>query len=466
MKNYILSTKLLFVALLILSAKTDAFADKYYCIFKNNELSKVFSVDETDIFPSASIEISEFSLTEYSGVTSVNGKVYSFTETSSSYNFDRGEYTIFIPEETAIIRGVFVHQHGCTMEGVGESTAYDLQYQAFAKKWGLAVVGVDLYDAQNNCHTWKDAEKGSGSALFNALKRAAETSGHPELENAPLLLWGHSGGGYWTLSMLKNYPERVLAAVCYSPAFDPQWDYPAATAKIPVLTRHAGANDGNDYGVLCWATSTHTFQKLRNMDAPVSIAHTPSQNHNFSYIRYIAIPFYEAAMKQRMPEGNSTVMRDLDRTQTWLVDTLSLLLYKESEYTGDKKGLCLLPDEYTAEKWKEYVSTGTVTDVTPPSAPYNLKRQNESASIAVLTWKADADIESGIAYFKIYKNGIFLFRFPVSGKYQEFNTNGDNAFPIKDSLMPLRVEATADKNDRLSISMVNHFNIESGKTEF
>jgi pimeloyl-ACP methyl ester carboxylesterase len=374
---------------------------------------------------------------------------------------DHADYGVYVPR-TESLKGVLILQHGCGMERHGITRPYDLQYQALAKKWQLAVVETALY---GGCGEWRDPGAGTADALLKVLASAAEKTGHPELNAVPWLLFGHSAGGYWVLAMLKDYPERIMAAVCYSPAFDPSWDYPAATAKIPVLTRHAAAADNNDDGVDCWATSVHAFQKLRSMDAPISIAHnTGGQHHNFSYIRYMAIPFYEAVMKQRMPEGNAGAMRDLDRTQTWLGDTLTLQLYREAEYTGDKSGLCVLPDEATARLWKEYVSTGTVTDRTPPPAPFNVKAARNGNNLDV-TWDAESDIESGILRFEIFKDGAQVGTLPSSGAYQRFITDGDNTDPVQVPEMKFRITGVTGNPGTIAVRTVNHFNLVSEKTE-
>ncbi len=373
---------------------------------------------------------------------------------------DHADYGVYIPTRTESLRGVLILQHGCGMEQFGITRPYDLQYQAFARKWKLAVIETALY---GSCGGWRDPASGTASALFKVLKDAGANTGHPELNTVPWLMFGHSAGGYWTLAMLKAYPERIMAAVCYSAAWDPKWDYPEATTKIPLLLRHAGANDG-DPSTLCWATAVHTFLKLRNMDAPVSIAYNAGQNHNFSYIRYMSIPFFEAVMKQRMPEGNATVMRDIDRSQRWLGDTLSLQIYKESEYTGSRRGLCLLPDETTAKNWKEFVSTGKVADKTPPPAPFNVKVKWVNNALEV-TWEADADIESGILRFDIFKNGILVGRLPETGDYQKFDTNGDNTIPVNVPEMKFRITGAENVKTTISVQAVNHFNLTSEKTE-
>ena len=374
---------------------------------------------------------------------------------------DHADYGVYIPTRTESLHGVLILQHGCGMEQFGITRPYDLQYQAFARKWKLAVIETALY---GTCGLWRDPASGTANALFKVLNNIGDQTGHPELNTIPWLLWGHSAGGYWTLAMLKAYPERIMAAVCYSAAWDPQWDYPEATAKIPVLLRHAGANDG-DASSLCWATAVHSFLKLREMDAPVSIAYNAGQNHNFSYLRYMAIPFYEAVMKQRMPEEeNCSVMRDIDRSQAWLSDTLSLQICKESDYFGNKSGLCLFPDETTAKNWKEFVSTGKVADKTPPPAPFNVKVKWNNNALEV-TWEADADIESGIQRFNIFKNGILVGKLPETDVFQKFDRNGDNTVPVDVPEMKFRIAGAENEKTTISVQTVNHFNLVSEKAE-
>ncbi|GHT46999.1 hypothetical protein FACS189440_06300 [Bacteroidia bacterium] len=391
-----------------------------------------------------------------------NGVVYQTTLRDSSYLFDRADYAVFIPEGIPL-RGVFIHQHGCTMEGIGASTAFDLQYQAFAKKWGLAVISPDIFPKEGRqCFDWIDTEKGTGDALLRVLKEVAKASGHAELQAVPWLLWGHSGGGYWTLSMMKNYPERIIGVFSYSPAFDPQWEYPDLAYQIPILIRHAGAADLNGRNVACWQTALNTFSRLKAKNSPVSLAYTSGQNHNFSYVRYMAIPFYESVLSQRLPKNNSGKLRELDASKAWLGDTLTYNIYKSTSYPGDKASMNVFPDSITAVKWREYVITGTVADVTPPPTPYNLQIRQTNDTTAVLTWQADADIESGIRYFTIRIKDGETKRFPASGDYQTFDTNGDNTMPLSVPELKYILTKPADQKESiLFISTVNHANLES-----
>ncbi len=402
-----------------------------------------------------------------SGVTVeavTNGTIYTVTQTDAAYTFDSARYTVFIPDNAAPLRGVYVHQHGCTMEGRGGSTAYDIQYQAFAKKWGLAVVGPDLYAAKRNCHDWRDAESGSGKALIKTLKEIGGVSRHPELADASWLLWGHSGGGYWALSMLRNYPERILGVFGYSPAFEPG-EYPAAALKVPVLMRHAGP-DGD---ACCWQTSLREFHKLRAAGGYAAIAFTPYQNHNYSFVRYVSIPFFESVLSQRLPEGRNKdkgykAMRNMDVSRAWLGDTASLNIYSAGVYPGNKQSAAWLPDSLSAAKWREYLITGTVIDRTPPPAPYEVQVKRRHNVTVELTWKADADIESGISHFNIYKDDRIIGRFPASDHYQQFDTNGDDTYPLFLPVLRMDIRLVWNETAKISMSTVNHFGLESART--
>src|SRR6266852_3013536 len=52
-------------------------------------------------------------------------------------------YTLWIPEDVKTIRGIIVHQHGAgtTASIEGSTAAYDLHWQALAKKWDCALWG-------------------------------------------------------------------------------------------------------------------------------------------------------------------------------------------------------------------------------------------------------------------------------------------------------------------------------------
>ena len=52
-------------------------------------------------------------------------------------------YTFWMPDNIAKVRGVIVHQHGAGIPAAqaGATSAYDLQWQALAKKWDCVLLG-------------------------------------------------------------------------------------------------------------------------------------------------------------------------------------------------------------------------------------------------------------------------------------------------------------------------------------
>jgi hypothetical protein len=389
-------------------------------------------------------------------VASLNNdsEVYNITYKGSDCPFASfADYSMYVPSHCKKIRGILVLQHGCTMEQFGITKTYDLQYRAFAMKWDLAIVETALH---GDCHVWVNPESGSGPLLLKFIHTISVTINHPEIDSAPWLLWGHSGGGCWTLKMLKDYPSRILAAVCYSPAFDPEGDYPASVAKIPVLLRHAGTNDCAD----CLITSKNAFAALRSIGAPASIAYNKGQNHNFSYLRYMAVPFFESALRQRLPKKGSSKMRDFSRKNLWVGDTVTCNIYKASSYKGDISGMCLFLDETAAAKWQEYVRTGTVADKTAPLPPRNV-RVIKSGGKLLVSWEQQSDIESGIECFKIYVNGKLAGRVPDSGAYQTFDLNGDNT--IRPTVPPMEFSITLPdaKKVTIGVTCTNNCSLES-----
>src|SRR3954463_524928 len=85
-------------------------------------------------------------------------------------------YTLWIPEGVPTLRGVIVHQHGCGKgSGVtGATAAYDLHWQALARKWSCALLGPSYHQlTDKDCRNWCDPRNGSDAAFQKALAHFA-----------------------------------------------------------------------------------------------------------------------------------------------------------------------------------------------------------------------------------------------------------------------------------------------------
>src|ERR1700681_2035759 len=130
-------------------------------------------------------------------------------------------YTLWIPDDIKTVSAVIVHQHGASIPAAqaGTTSAYDLHWQALAKKWNCVLLGPSyrvLNDAidltPGGAELWFDRRQGSDRVFFRALDEFAAKSGHAEIASVPWCLWGHSGGGIWANVMSMLHPDRVLAA--------------------------------------------------------------------------------------------------------------------------------------------------------------------------------------------------------------------------------------------------------------
>jgi len=60
-----------------------------------------------------------------------------------------------------------------------------------------------------------------------------------------------------------------------------------------------------------------------------------------------------------------------------------------------------------AKAWQHYVRDTKIPDTTKPPTPFNLKSNN-----GILTWDAEADLESGITHFIIERDGEVIATIP------------------------------------------------------
>jgi pimeloyl-ACP methyl ester carboxylesterase len=339
-------------------------------------------------------------------------------------------YTIWIPPGAPTLRGVVVHQHGCG-EGScksGLTGAYDLHWQALAKKHDCALLSPSYEQPDKApCGLWCDPRSGSDAAFQRALAELGAKAGHPELAQVPWALWGHSGGGTWAGGMALLHPERVAAAWLrsgvppVSPGDNPGAGFPltAAARQVPLMC-NVGTKEGvtvkdNRFAGI-WPTVEMFFRTLRTEGSLVGVAIDPLTSHECGNQRYLAIPWLDACLAARLPARTGEPLRSMKAADAFLAalsadgtePTAPVLAVK---FTGKLAQSIWLPNRAIAHSWFEYVQNTAVTDVTPPSAPANLRVNGNQ-----LTWTVEADLESGLAQFIIERDGAFLAHVPERGQ--------------------------------------------------
>jgi hypothetical protein len=334
-------------------------------------------------------------------------------------------YTLWLPDNIKTVRAVIVHQHGASIPAAqaGATSAYDLHWQALAKKWNCALLGpayqvlndaIDL--TPGGAELWFDPRQGSDRVFLRALEELATKSGHQEIATAPWCLWGHSGGGIWANVMSILHPDRVLAAFLRSGTAAmfrskhefAQPEVPPAVHEIPTMVNFGIGERGNHP----WGGSIATFQEYRAQGAPIGFAPDPRTGHFCGDSRYLAIPFFDACLQMRLTEWNK-ILRPADMSSAWLATPFGDTAMPAAEFKGDTNKAAWLPNEALAKIWMEYVRTGTVTDSRAPSAPFNLRAKADADHGNEITWEAEADIVAGLGGFVVLRDGRGIAKLPT-----------------------------------------------------
>jgi poly(3-hydroxybutyrate) depolymerase len=391
-----------------------------------------------------------------------------------SMNGDANFYA-WVPDSVPTLRCVIVHQHGCTREYDAPQMPTDVQWIQLAKKWNSVFV-APAHVTGSNCGNWNDPSKGSDAVYIAFLDSLARRTSHPEIKTIPWALWGHSGGAGWVTSMTGKYPARVVATIAQACAAEIS-NIPAAL-KVPIL-HHNGNKDicyndsyfanGRKKGAL-WAHAINPDPIWES--APT--AYDPSmEGHAPHDLRMLCIPWLDICMTERLPkQAGAAELNDMDTAIAWLGDTATRAIAPAASYSGNKLIACWFPNQTIAIKWKEYMIKGTIYDSTPPPAPYNLTGTYANRQIA-LKWDCDADLESGIKTFIIYRNGAIAQTlqyntttlFTLAKGFQRWN-DGDQPVP---SPAPAMTFTDANLNDTATyvyqICCVNWSDVAGAKSE-
>jgi poly(3-hydroxybutyrate) depolymerase len=332
-------------------------------------------------------------------------------------------YTAWIPEGVKTLRGVIVHQHGC---GAGSAraavtAAYDLHWQALAKKWDCVLIGPAYHMGEkDNCRLWCDPRNGSDQAFQKALGDIARQSDHPEIERVPWCLWGHSGGGFWSSLMLTLHPERVAAIWFRSGSAFGAWergeirkpDLTPAVFQVPVMF-NGGVKETDPVHGPARVADRAMFKLWREHGAPAGFAPDPRTGHECGDSRYLAIPFLDSCLAMRLPpKGSKTQqLKPVNLKASWITPLTAGEAQPLKAFTGNPVEAGWMPKQLVPA-WEEYTKTGLVGDATTPPPPTALKAIVKPEGVE-LAWDAEADFESGLQAFAIMRDGQEIGRWPT-----------------------------------------------------
>jgi hypothetical protein len=264
------------------------------------------------------------------------------------------EGTLFLPQKVGRVRAVIVVINW----GIGQSVYRDdPQWRRLAEtlESGLlharvSNIGPIGTDTPVAAQVVRNAAVGGADGLLMLLRRLAEESGHRELEDAPLLFWGHSAAGSFGITFAALQPRRTIAFVRYHSHLRGLPVDMKVVTTIPALflagdkDETAGVEDTQDL-----------WKNGRSAGAPWTFAVEPGATHDslesLKKANDLMIPWITAVVRERVSPDNGT-LRVVTETSAWMGNnrTADVALY--SSFSASKFEASWLPDESSARGWR------------------------------------------------------------------------------------------------------------------
>jgi poly(3-hydroxybutyrate) depolymerase len=267
-------------------------------------------------------------------------------------NYDKAEFRVWIPDNVTSIRGTVVLVPGSN--GDGRSAVDDSVWRAFAVAHALALVGCRFTDKaheQGFLEDYVDVDRGSGAALLQALATFAGRAKHPELADAPLLLWGMSAGGEFNYEFVAWKPERVIAFVVNKGGIYYSALLQRAARAVPGILFVGGKDLESRTN-----TITGLFAVNRRGGALWALAEEPSAGHIVGRSRDVALVFFDDVLAVRLDPQAPAALKPMPDNAGFIGD-LKLKTFQAASKAGTPTvPSAWLPTERIARAWRALVT--------------------------------------------------------------------------------------------------------------
>jgi dienelactone hydrolase len=271
-------------------------------------------------------------------------------EMPSGDSHDKAAFRLWLPDDVERVRANLVLVPGSNGDGRGQVD--DPFWRELATKHGLALVGVYLTDKLHEdmfIEHYVDVRRGSGRAFLEAMVQLGESSGHPEVGTAPLLLWGMSAGGEFNYEMAQWMPRRVLGFIVNKGNIYYTAQAGRAGREVPGLF-FIGETDlefRNDIirGI---------YSANRRARALWALVVEPGVGHEVARSREMAAMFFEELLALRLTDNG---MRALELSEGFLCDPKTNTCGPAADAEAKRYPTAWLPSQELADAWRA-VTTG------------------------------------------------------------------------------------------------------------
>jgi hypothetical protein len=197
---------------------------------------------------------------------------------------------------------------------------------------------------------------------------------HNELEFAPLIFRGYSGGASFVYNFTQWKSERVIAFVSLRGTFYASDTVQASDASRKVPGYLIGAENDQEYRI---KNMTNIFETHRPLGALWALAIEPNKGHISEFPTETMHSFLDEVIALRLPErypvDSIPQLVGIDEETAWLGNRDNFEINSYAEYSGDKTNACWFPNEKIANEWLNLVHPATGVN----SAKYRLPEQNQ-----------------------------------------------------------------------------------------
>jgi pimeloyl-ACP methyl ester carboxylesterase len=275
----------------------------------------------------------------------------------SGKNFDKANFRLWYPDDCKILSGIIVLMPGSNGDGRGLTD--DIFWQTLAMKYNFALLGCYYTDYQHedmDIETYASAKSGSGQALLDVISLFADKSGHTELTDSPLFLWGHSAGGQFNYEFVCWRPERVIGFVVNKGGFYYTGLASKQARNVPGIF-FTGEKDLESRKDIVKGL----FSMNRRVGALWAFAEEPGAGHEIGQTRKLTGIFFDEIVPLRInknssDKGNSIKLKSISSDSGFIGDFryksyCSFAEWQKSEFPG-----AWLPDSCFAKAWQAFLT--------------------------------------------------------------------------------------------------------------
>ncbi len=273
---------------------------------------------------------------------------------ATATNIQFGTFALHIPANVHHVRGILLAIGGPDTRGFAVGSPFGapppvevaLQelgatLRELAAERGLAILGSGRFGP-----TAYPNGPASDQLLLAAITDAAALSGRSDLTNAPILMYGISGGGPEATGFVQRNPERILAMFLKVPNGIESMSGEAL--QVPAYMVLAE----NDV-VISNAVVSASFRAGRAAGAPWAVAVEPGVSH-FSLSlaqREVTVDW----MRAILPLGNAGPFHQRSPKVGFIGDPATGEIVPSARYTGDVGTSSWFPKRSLAEQWAAFI---------------------------------------------------------------------------------------------------------------